>query len=379
MSAEFEFTEDLLELRAMVREFCTEVSPESVVRSTSESATGTDLALWRRLGSELGVLGLSVPESHGGDEMGLVHQAIVAEELGASLLCGPVLGTLYLAIPALCALSDDSVKTDYLPALISGESIATVAVPVSDGQFASDLLSVSAQVDGDAWNLSGVLRQVPDGGDADLLLVAARTHEGMGLFAVDMRSPTVTRTDLVPLDLTRRQADIELASAPARLIADEAEAPRVTERAILIATALLAVEQVGGCQKMLDTTVAHVSNRIQFGQPVGAYQAVKHRCANMLMALEQARSAAYHAVWALQDGTDDARLSTSLAKSVASEAYSWISTSAIQLHGGLGFTWEGSPQLYFKRATTDALTLGTAAQHVEHLARLALDERPVEV
>lgn len=373
MPAEFEFSEDLLELRAMVREFCQEFSPEATVRTTMESPTGLDSVLWRRLGSELGVLGLAVPEALGGAEAGLVYQAIVAEELGASLLCGPVLGTVYLAIPALCALTDEAAKRDYLPSLVSGEKVATLAAPVVDGQLLSNAVTVSATREGDGWALTGSLAQVPDGGSADLVLVAARTQDGLALFAVDGSAAGLTCTDLVTMDLTRRQADLELVSVAARMIADETTAPAVCERAVLVATALLAAEQVGGSQRMLDVTVAHVSSRIQFGQPVGAYQAVKHRCANMLMALEQARSAAYHAVWALEDGTDDARLSTSLAKTVASESFAWISTSAIQMHGGLGFTWEGTPQLYFKRATTDLLTLGTPEQHVEHIARFALD------
>jgi alkylation response protein AidB-like acyl-CoA dehydrogenase len=377
MTQEFEFTDELLELRTMVREFCAEVSPEAAVRRTMATGSGFDRELWRRLGAELGVLGLAVPAEHGGEGAGLVYQAVVVEELGAALVCGPVLGTLCLAVPALLALSDQAVKDAYLPALAGGESVGTLAVPVADGAFAADGVTVTATRLGEGWSLRGRLDHVPDGMTADLLLVAARTDAGVALFAVDGDAPGATRTALSTLDLTRRQAAIDLAGTPARLIADEAEAAGVCERAVLVASALLAVEQVGGSRQMLDATVAHVSTRLQFGQPVGAYQAVKHRCANMLVALEQARSAAYHAVWALQDGTDDARLAVSVAQAVASESYAWISTSAIQLHGGLGFTWEGSPQLYFKRATADALTLGTVQEHIEHVAAHVLDSPPL--
>lgn len=372
MTQEFEFTEELDELRAMVREFCAEVSPESVVRETMSTEVGFDPGLWRRLATELGVLGLAVPEAFGGEGAGLVYQAVVVEELGAALVCGPVLGTVLLAMPALNALSDDEVKAEYLPPLIQGERIATLAIPSAGGLFAADQVAVEATRDDEGWRLSGALSQVPDGLAADLLLVAARTEAGVALFAVDT-TEGVARTSLATLDLTRRQADIVLENAVARRIAAEDECPRVCERALLVASALLAVEQVGGGQKMLDATVAHVRDRLQFGRPVGSFQAVKHRCANMLVSLEQARSAAYHAVWALQDGTDDARLAVSLARAVASESYAWISGSAIQMHGGLGFTWEGSPHLYFKRATTDALILGSAEEHIDQVAARALD------
>lgn len=373
MTQEFEFTDELDELRAMVREFCAEVSPEPVVRETMTSAGGFDPALWRRLGTELGVLGLAVPESSGGDGAGLVYQAVVAEELDAALLCGPVVGTLCLAMPALCALSDDEARAEYLPPLVRGERVATAALPLRNGVYAADRVTVDATRDGDGWRLSGELSQVPDGQTAEFVLVPARTGSGVALFAVEGEAGGVTRTALSTLDLSRRQADITLAGAPARRIADEDECPRICERASLVAGALLAAGQVGGCRRMLDATVAHVRDRLQFGQPVGAFQAVKHRCADMLVALEQARSAAYHAVWALQDGTDDARLAVSLAQAVASESYLWISKSAIQLHGGLGFTWEGSPHLYFKRATTDAVSFGSAEDHIDHVAGRTVD------
>lgn len=373
MTQEFEFTDELTELRTMVREFCAEVSPESVVRETMSTETGFDRALWRRLAAELGVLGLAVPEAFGGEGAGLVYQAVVVEELGAALVCGPVLGTVYLAMPVLTALSDKDAKAEYLPALVQGDRIATLAVPTARGTFAADRVTVRATRTGDGWTLSGDLTQVPDGTTADLLLVAARTEDGVALFAVDTGSGGVARTALSTLDLTRRQADITLADVPARRIATEGECADVCERAVLVASALLAIEQVGGGQRMLDATVAHVRDRLQFGQPIGAFQAVKHRCANMLVALEQARSAGYHAIWALQDGTDDARLAVSLAQAVASESYLSISAGAIQLHGGLGFTWEGSPHLYFKRATTDALILGSAQEHIDHVAARTLD------
>lgn len=374
MTQEFEFSDELVELRAMVRDFCQEFSPEAVVRTAMESDAGYDPALWRRFGTELGVLGLAVPDVYGGDDAGLVAQAVAIEEMGAALVCGPVLGTLALAMPALVALSDEDAKRELLPGLCSGAQVAALVAPLTDGALDESAITVTAAADADGvWRLSGEVAQAPDAGTADVLLVVATTDGGPALYAVTGDAEALTRTGLTTLDLTRRQAALSFADTPARLLATGAEALEACARAALVASALLAVEQVGGAQRMLDVTVAHVSTRKQFGQAVGAYQAVKHRCANMMVAVETARSVAYHGVWALQDGTDDPQLAASMAKAVASESYAWVSTSAIQMHGGLGFTWEGTPQLYFKRATTDALTLGTAERHLDRVAEQVLD------
>ena len=370
---EEEFDDEIVELRSMVRDFCREFSDEQVVRATMESEAGHDPALWRRLGSELGVLGLAVPAAYGGDEIGLVAQAVVVDELGAALVCGPVLGTLALAMPALGAIGDEEAKSELLPPLCAGEKVATLVAPLDDGTLDEAAVSVSAEQGGVAWTLTGSVAQVPDGGTADTLLVVATTTDGLALFAVDGETDGLTRTPLTTLDLTRRQASVTFERTPARLLATGSEVVGACERAALVASVLLAVESVGGAQRLLDVTVAHVSTRKQFGQPVGAFQAVKHRCANMLIAVETARSAAYHGAWALQDGTDDPQLAASLAKAVAGEAYLEVTKGAIQLHGGLGFTWEGSPHLYFKRATADSLTLGTPTQHLDRVAALTLD------
>ncbi|MFJ3667402.1 acyl-CoA dehydrogenase family protein [Streptomyces sp. NPDC090106] len=379
MTQEFEFDDEIVELRAMVREFCAEIFPESVVREHMESELGHDRALWRRLGTDLGVLGLAVPEAYGGDGAGLVAQAVVVDELGAALVCGPVLGTLALAMPALVALGDENAKRELLPPLCSGERTATLVAPLATGVLDEDAVTVEAGGTGvrGGWLLTGEAAQVPDGADADTLLVLARTADGPALFAVAGDAEGLDRTALTTLDLTRRQAAVSFAATPARLLASGAEAVGAVERAASVASVLLAVESVGGSQHMLDVTVAHVSTRKQFGQPVGAFQAVKHRCANLLIAVETARSAAYHGVWALQDGTDDPQLAAGLAKAVASESYQAVTAGAIQLHGGIGFSWEGSPHLYFKRAATNGLTLGTPTQHLDRVAALALDTATV--
>lgn len=370
---EFEFTDDFVELRKMTRRFCEEFSPESAVRKSMESETGYDASLWRRLGSELGVLGLSVPEEFDGADVGLVAQAVVVDELGAALFCGPVVGTLFLAVPALCAVADEQVQKDYLPGLVAGETVATVAVLLEGGVFEAAAVTVTAQLDDGQWRLSGTVEQVPDGLAAELILVAAQTEAGVSLFAVAADAAGLSRSAVPPLDLTRRQARVVFDNVDARRIADDDEAPDVLSSAIRTAAVLMSVDAVGGSQRLLDLTVDHVSTRFQFGQPVGANQAVKHRCANMLVELEQARSAVYHAAWSIQDGTDDAQLVASLAQAVAIEAYLSVSRSAIQMHGGLGFTWEGSTHLYYKRATTDSAVFGRPELHLDRIAHLELD------
>lgn len=370
---EFAFDEDLLELRRMVREFCQEVSPEDVVRTTMETETGWDPVLWKRLGSELGVLGLAVPESHGGEGAGLVATAIVMEELGAALLCGPVVGTLALALPALSVLPDHETAGELVAGAIAGERALTLVAPLAGGTFDADALTVSATASGDAWTLHGVADHVPDGSIADTLLVVARTSEGAALFVVDAAATGLTATPLTTMDLTRRQARLELDDVPAHRVADELATPGVCEHAAQVGAVMLAAAQVGGAQVMLDRTVEHARTRLQFGQAIGAFQAVKHKCADMLMAVEQARSLAYHGAWALQDSTDDPALAAALARAVVSETYFRVSTTAMQLHGGSGFTWELPIHLHLKRAVSDGIALGSSEAAVEQVARLVLD------
>ena len=200
----------------------------------------------------------------------------------------------------------------------------------------------------------------------------------MALYAVDAAGPGVERSPLVTLDLTRPQATVRLSGAPGRLVAGPGEAERVIEHALQVGSALLAAEQVGAGQHLLDLSVDYAKSRLQFGRPIGSFQAVKHRLADLLVDLEHARSTAYHAVWALADGSDDPALAASIAQATCSAALSRIAADTIQVHGGIGFTWEHQAHLYFKRATTDAALLGTAEQHRSRVAELVLDNAQAE-
>jgi alkylation response protein AidB-like acyl-CoA dehydrogenase len=370
--AEFTFTDEQTQLRAAVRKFCAENFDEQAVRRLMESDPPFEPKVWARLGSELGVLGLSVPEADGGAGGTLVDQAVAVEELGASLACGPVFGTVFLAIPALVAASAGPVRDELLPELVEGRR--TAAFAVADRAGALDVVTITA----DDHALTGTVEQVVDAGAADDLLVAAGGPDGISLYAVEAAGPGVVRSPLVTLDLTRPQATIRLSGAPARLVASPGEAERVIEHALQVGSALLAAEQVGAGQHLLDLSVEYAKSRLQFGRPIGSFQAVKHRLADLLVDLEHARSAAYHAVWALTDGSDDRALAVSIAQATCSAAFTRIATDTIQVHGGIGFTWEHQAHLYFKRAATDAALLGTAEQHRSRVAELVLDTASAE-
>jgi len=377
--AEYTFTDEQAPLRSAVRKFCAENFDEQTVRGLMESDPPYDAKVWQRLGSELGVLGLSVPEADGGVGGNLVDQAVAVEELGASLACGPIFGTVFLAIPALVAAAAGSARDEVLAELVEGRRTAAFAVADRAGGF--DPAAVTLTASGDT--LSGVAERVVDGSNADDLLVAADGPDGVGLYVVDASGPGVERTPLVTLDLTRRQATIRFSDAAARRVAGPDEAERVIGHALQVGSALLAVEQVGAAQHLLDLAVDYAKSRLQFGRPIGSFQAVKHRLADMLVYLEHARSSAYHAVWALTDGTDDPALAASIAQATCSAALSRIAKDTIQVHGGIGFTWEHQAHLYFKRAATDAALLGTAEQHRARVASLVLDsasgDRPPRV
>jgi alkylation response protein AidB-like acyl-CoA dehydrogenase len=368
--AEFVFTPEQQALRTAVRKFCADNFSEASVRRLMEAEPRFDPAVWRRLGSELGVLGMSVPEADGGVGGSLVDQAVAVEEFGATLACGPLFGTVYLAIPALVASPSGDARDELLTALVEGERTAAFAVPDRGGAFYASAMTVTADDDD---TLTGAVERVVDGDAAGELIVAATGSDGVGLYAVDATGPGVQRTTLLTMDLTRPQADIVLNRAPARLLAGPAEAERVITHALQVGAALLAVEQVGAAQHLLDLSVDYAKARLQFGRQIGSFQAIKHKLADMLVDLEHARSAAYHAVWAISDGSDDQELVASIAQALSSAALQRISADTIQVHGGIGFTWEHQAQLYFKRAATDAALLGSAEQHRARVADLVLD------
>jgi len=371
---EFAFSEEHEELRRTVRRFCAEHAGEGEARRLMESPLGHDRTVWSRLGSELGVLGLPVPAEHGGTGGDLVASAVAFEEMGAGLLCGPLLGTVALAAPALTALAAGR-PDDLLSRLAEGADVAAFAVPDRGGRYDPEAVEVTAEETPAGWRLNGVVTHVVDGLAADVLLVAGRHAEGVSLFRVDGAADGLGREAMSTMDLTRRQAEIVLRDCPARLLAAPPETAAACAHAFRVGAVLLAAEQAGGARHLLELSVRYARDRIQFGRPVGSFQAVKHRLADMLVAVEHARSTAHHAAWALQYGTDDPDLAAALAKAYCSEAYQRVAADAMQVHGGIAFTWEHQIHLYFKRAVTNAALLGGPAAQRDRIAELVLDGR----
>jgi alkylation response protein AidB-like acyl-CoA dehydrogenase len=365
----FAFSEEQEELRRSVRRFLEDKSPMTEVRRLMETTEGFDRGVWEQMAHQLGLQGLAIPEEYGGSGFGYVELIVVLEEMGAALLCAPYFATVGLGANALLSSGDEAAKKDLLPGIASGETIATLALTEDSGRWDLDAITLAAAPAGDGWKLDGHKMFVIDGHNADLVLVAARTAKGVSLFAVESDTKGLTSTALATMDQTRKQARLEFASTPARLVGEEGGAAAGLSRTLDLAAVALAAEQVGGAQRCLDMSVEYAKTRIQFGRPIGSFQAIKHKCADMLLEVESAKSAAYYAGWAAAEDSDELPVVASLAKSYCSEAYFHAAAENIQIHGGIGFTWEHDAHLYFKRAKSSELMLGDPSYHRELLAQ----------
>lgn len=356
------------ELRASVRKFLADKSPVSAVRELMETGPGYDAAVWKQLSAQLGLLGLAIPEAYGGAGFTFVEQAIVLEELGRSLYSGPYFASAVLAANMLMSGVDDEAKIAYLPGIAAGELIATVAFAYDGrdwGGVGTDL--VATYVAGE-WRLVGCRDLVLDGQNAGLVLTVAPTPAGPSLFAVRGDAPGLDVRASPTLDQTRRLARMGFCDTPAIMVGDEGTAGEVLARTLERAAIALAAEQLGGAQAALDMAVAYARSREQFGRPIGGFQAIKHRAADLLLEIESTRSAVLYAAWAVADTSDEVPVIASLLKAYASETFSHAAGENIQLHGGIGFTWEHDAHLYFKRAHFDEQFLGDPAYHRERLA-----------
>ena len=365
----FAFSDEQEELRAAVRRFLAEKSPESEVRRLMDTTEGYDPAVWSQMADQLGLQSLTIPEEFGGSGFTYVELLVVLEEMGAALLSAPFFSSVALAANALLTSGDDEAKKSYLPGIASGETIATLAITEDNGKWDFSGIELAATKKGDGWELNGHKMFVIDGHVANLIVVAARTAAGVSLFAVPGDAPGLTRTPLPTMDQTRKQARLEFSSTPATLIGTDGGAEPGLSKTLDLAAVALAAEQVGGAQHVLDASVEYAKTRIQFGRPIGSFQAIKHKCADMLLEVESAKSAAYYAAWAAAEDSDELPVVASLAKSYCSEAYFHAAAENIQIHGGIGFTWEHPAHLYFKRAKSSELLLGDPSYHRELLAQ----------
>lgn len=333
---------------------------------------GWDPALWRQMSEQIGIAGLIIPEEYGGAGFGPVELCIVMEEMGRSLACAPLLGSSVAAAAALLQCADERTKKTLLPGIATGESIGCLATAEPNGRWDIAGIEMIARETGDGFVLDGEKRFVLEGANADVLLVAARSDEGLSLFRVDANSNGVTRSRVPALDLTRSLAHLEFAAAPAIKVSRGNIEPQLNQvQALTIAA--IAADQAGGMQICLELSTDYAKTRLQFGRPIGSYQAIKHKCADMLVDVEFAKTAAYNALFTAAEAPDDLIEAAAMAKSYCSEAYFGATMDMIQIHGGMGFTWEHPAHLYFKRAKASQVLFGDSPHHREVISeRLGL-------
>jgi alkylation response protein AidB-like acyl-CoA dehydrogenase len=392
LSVSLAFSPEQEEFRQSLRRFLADKSPAAEVRRLMEDGQGYDPRVWKQMADQLGLQGLAIPAEYGGAGSTPVELGIAFEEMGRVLLCSPFFSTVGLAASALLAVGDDQARRAYLPRIADGSLLATVAVTEPGGRWDLAAVRTSATPDRDAtgapgepaaFRLDGTKMFVVDGHIAELLLVVAQTGGGLGLFAVDARAEGVVRTPLQTLDMTRKLARLDLTRVPARLVSGPGDATAALSHALDLALVTLTSEQAGGAQRCLDMAVDYAKARMQFGRPIGSFQAVKHKCAQMLIEVESARSAAYHAAGIAAetpyDGTgaatsaasrDEVGVAAAIAKAYCSEAYFLVAAENIQVHGGIGVTWEHDAHLYFRRAKSSQLMLGDEHYHRERFAAL---------
>jgi alkylation response protein AidB-like acyl-CoA dehydrogenase len=359
------------DLREAVRGFLRARSPSAAVREAMESPDGYDERVWRELSHDMGLPGIAAPEEFGGAGAGMAELAVVFEETGAALLCSPLFATVALAVPALLSSGDHAAMKQLLPGVIDGSTTATLILNNDLGPWHPESVTLTAHPASAGFHINGDAAMVLDGHTADVILLAARTEAGLSLFETESTAPGLHRERLASLDRTRRIAKLRFDDVPASLIGTDGGAAAGLARTSDLALVALGAEQVGAAQRCLDMAVDYAKNRIQFGRAIGSFQAVKHRCADMLVAVEGARSAAMHAA-EVADTPDSAELSiaATVTKIASSEAFLLAALDNMRVHGGIGFTWEHDAHLYVRRAKASQLMFGSPDTHAQRLADL---------
>jgi len=368
------FSEEQEMLRRSARDFLAKECSSKVVRKLMESSDTYDQGLWKKVAG-LGWTALGIPEEYGGVGT-FLDLVVVLEEAGRALMPGPFFATMGLAVPAIIEAGTEAQKQEALGAIAQGSARATLAFTEPSGRWDAGSVTLTAKPSGGGWQLDGVKQFVPDAQAADFIVVAARTRgegeDGISLFLVKGRPKGMTITPLKTLDQTRRWNEVRFdgikLDADSLMGAGDKAWPHL-KRALEWATAALCAEMVGGTQKVLETSTEYAKTRHQFGKPIGIYQAVSHKLADMLVLSESGRSATYYAAWAVDADAPDRSLAASMAKAYVSDAYRKVAGDGIQVHGGIGFTWEHDMHLYFKRAKSSEVTLGDATYHRELVAQ----------
>jgi alkylation response protein AidB-like acyl-CoA dehydrogenase len=360
-------------LKASARAFLERECDLRRVRELMESGTAHDERLWRAM-AEQGWTGLAVPEEHGGLGLGLVDLAVVGEEMGRACVPGPFVSTVFAAALVERA-GDREQRRRYLDPIASGAMTATVAYLEESASWDADAVALAADRERDGFAITGRKLFVPDAEIAGVVVCVVRDGDGLALLPVERGAEGLTITPAPSMDATRKFYTVDfdrVQVAAADALGADGGARRALAGAIDVATVTLCAEMVGGMQWILDTTVEYAKTRQQFGRPIGSFQAVQHPCADMVLMTESARSATLHAAWALTEGDEAASRAVSIAKAYCSDAFREVGNRGIQIHGGIGFTWEHDLHLYYRRSKSSETSFGDATHHRERLARLVV-------
>ncbi|RMF13559.1 MAG: acyl-CoA dehydrogenase, partial [Candidatus Dadabacteria bacterium] len=367
----FEFTDEQQQLQDIARKFLLRHSDSAAVRRVAATERGWDPDVWRRVCEELGWAALGIPEAYGGYGFGAVEQAAIAEQIGLFNFCSPWLSTVVLGANVLVLGDTDHLAQAWLPAVAAGEKTLALGW-LGDGRWDARSILATCAPDGDGWRINGTYHYVFDGHTADAVIVAARAPESHGTLGVSLfliepdATPGVERRWRPSMDVTRRLADVTLNDVrvgPEALIGELGGGWPVLAETFDVARALLAVEQVGGAEACLEQAVEYAKVRQQFGVPIGSFQAIKHKCADMMVQVESARSAAYFAAWTAAEDRDQLHEAALVAQAWCSRAFFDCAAENIQIHGGIGFTEEHDAHLYFKRARLSEQLFGAPAEH----------------
>lgn len=390
---QFAFTEEQQMIRDTAEQFLSEVSTSEAVRRAMVTEQGFDEALWRRICDEMYWQAIHVPEAYGGLGLGMVELVAVLEEMGRYLLCSPFFSTVCLGAQALLVAGNEDQKAQWLAAIAEGRTTATLAYKDRGRDWSVAAVAATWERDGDDYILNGRLAYVPDGHTADMLVIAAREpgshgEQGISLFLVTAEAAGLSRRWVPTMDQTRKQAELQLDGvrvAATDRLGEEGKGGQALQKILHLVAICIAAEQSGGARQVLDLSVAYTQERVQFGRTIASYQAIKHKAADMMLKTEVSRSAIYYAACVAQEALfgegDEATAiaaqlpeAASMAKAYCSDAYFFNAGNAIQLFGGVGFTWEYDVHLYFKRAKSSETMLGDGAWHREQIAARLLDD-----
>ena len=374
---DFGFSEEQEMLRSSARDFLAKEAPMTFVRAMMEDEVGFTGALWTKM-AELGWMGLVLPEHYGGSGLDFVDLVVVLEEMGRTVLPGPFFSTVVLGGVGILEGGSDALKQDLLPKVASGELKVTLAQLEPSGRWDADGIQAAIRPEGDGFVVSGTKLFVPDAHTADHVIVAGRApgstgRDGISLVLVDAGAPGVRITQLKTMDQTRRLAEVVLQDVRVPgvhlLGTKTGNGWALLDRIVDRGKVGLCAEMCGGAQKVLEMSVEYAKVREQFGKPIGSFQAIQHKCANMLVEVESSKSATYYAAWAVANDVAEGPLAAAMAKAYCSDAYRHVSGEGIQIHGGIGFTWEHDMHLYFKRAKSSEVTFGDATWNRELVAQ----------